>query len=165
MGGSNLSQGFHYMLVCPNSYLARLSDLIELFEILLPLHRQEVFFHIVAGFAAGHHISAAAFPTAGNRHDVIHGQLFGRRWACAVITFTLCDPAFPPLGFPEFPGLAAFAFQIRFFQIIGKRLNGLSFFHLTFFLKQAGPTSRRFLFLEFRSKPRSRPDPCGRKSS
>ena len=100
-----------------------------MFEIIFPLHRQELFFHIVARFTARNHVSPGAFAAAGNRNDVIHGQLFGRRRAPAVITFTLCHLAFPPLGFPEFPGLAAFPFQIRFFQIIGKGLNWLSFFH------------------------------------
>jgi hypothetical protein len=32
---------------------------------------------------------------------VIHGKRFGRGCPPAVITFTFCHPAFPPLGLPQ----------------------------------------------------------------
>ena len=109
--------------------------LAELFEVILPLYRQELFFHVIALFAAGHHISAAALSAAGNRYDVVHGQLFGRRWASTVKALAFCYPTFPPLGLSEFSGLTAFAFQIRFFQIISKGLDGFSFFHFNSVLR------------------------------
>ena len=81
-------------------------------KIRFPLHGQELFFGIVAAFAASNHIAARAFSAARNRHDMIHGQLTGRRFTFAIIALAFGNPALPPLGFPQVPGLAAFAFQI-----------------------------------------------------
>ena len=92
-------------------------------EIFFPLHRQKLFLGGVAGFAAGHHVTPGAFTAARDRDDVIHGQLFGRDCVPAVVTFTFCHPAFPPLGLPELPGLTAFALQVCFFQVVGKRVD------------------------------------------
>ena len=78
-------------------------------EVFFPLHRQELFFVGVAGFAAGHHVTPGAFATARNRDDVIHGHRFGRGCPPAVVTFTSCHPAFPPLGLPKLPGPPAFS--------------------------------------------------------
>lgn len=101
------------------------------FQIFVPFHRQELFFGVVAAFTAGDHIAAGAFTAACNRYDMVHCQFFGRSFLFAVLALALGQLAFPPLGFPQFPGLAAFAFQIRFTQIIGERLDGFSFFHFS----------------------------------
>ena len=82
----------------------------ELFEIVFPFNGQELFFFGVARLAARHNISLGAFPAAGNRDDMIHGEFFGRRRALAVMALPFCHPAFPPLGPSELPGFAAFAF-------------------------------------------------------
>jgi len=98
-------------------------------EVRVPLHGQELFFGVVAAFAAGDHIAAGAFAAARNRNDVIHGQLSGGCRASAVMAFTFGHPALPPLGLPQIPGFAALVFQIRCFQIIGKGFDRFSFFH------------------------------------
>lgn len=50
---------------------------VKLFQILLPLHGEQLLFGRVAFLAAGDHVAPGAFAAPGYRHDVIHGQFFG----------------------------------------------------------------------------------------
>ena len=60
-----------------NSIFLNSSFLVELLEVLFPFHGKQMFFGVVAFFAAGRHIALGAFAAAGNGHDVIHGQISG----------------------------------------------------------------------------------------
>ena len=76
-----------------------LGIIVELYEILFPFHGQQLFLGIVAFLAAGRHIALGAFAAAGNGHNVIHGQILGRKRPAAVMANPFCQSAFPPLRF------------------------------------------------------------------
>ena len=102
---------------------------VELFQVLIPFHGKQLFFGIVALFAAWHDIAFGAFSAAGYGHNVIHGQLFGQSRSPTVVTGSFGQSSFPPLGIPQLPGLAALSFQIIGVQIIGKGFYGFFAFH------------------------------------
>ena len=101
---------------------SKLSFTIELFKVLFPFHGQQLFFIVVAFFAAGHHVASGAFTAAGYGHDVIHGQVLGSKRPAAIITGPFCQPAFPPLGFTQGSGPVTLTFLIVRTQIIGEGL-------------------------------------------
>ena len=76
----------------------------------MPLYGKELLFGVVALFAAGHDVALGAFSPAGNRYDMVHGELFGRCWTVAIVADTPCQATFPPLGFAQLPGAVAFPF-------------------------------------------------------
>jgi len=79
---------------------------IHPFQIFLPFHGQQVFFTAVAFLAAGDHVVAAGFAAAGNRYDMIHGQLIGGEAAVAVVTTPLGQPVLPPAALAQLPGFS-----------------------------------------------------------
>ena len=52
---------------------------VKFLQVLFPLHGQQLFFGIVAFFAARHDIASGALSAPGNGYNVIHGQLC--RWS------------------------------------------------------------------------------------
>ena len=114
---------------------------VKLLQILIPFHGQQLFFGIVAFFAARDHVPPGALPSAGDGHDVIHGQLPGRGGSSAVTANPFCQAALPPLRFAQLPGFAAFPLQIVCIQVVSKRLYGLFSFHFKFNGSVKWPTS------------------------
>ena len=76
------------------------AGLAKALKVVLPLHGQELLFRVVAFLAAGDHVALGGPAAAGDRHDVVHGELTRREQAAAVMTRTLGQAAFPPLRFP-----------------------------------------------------------------
>ena len=103
---------------------------VELFQVLIPFHGKQLFFGRVAFFAAGHHIALGALAAAGYGHDMVHGQLFGRGGAAAVMADPFGQAALPPLGVSQRPGFMTLPFQIFFAKIIGEGLDGMFSFHV-----------------------------------
>ena len=58
---------------------------IELFEVILPFHRQKLFFGVIALLAAWNHIAPDSFAASGNRNDVIHGEAPRRESSAAIM--------------------------------------------------------------------------------
>ena len=110
--------------------MSNLSFLIELLEILLPFHGQQLLFGVVAFLAAGRHVALGALAAAGYRHDVIHGQIFGREGSAAVMANPFGQAALPPLRFAQRSGLVALPFLIVFTQVVGEGLDGGFSFHM-----------------------------------
>ena len=110
--------------------------LVKLIQILLPFHGKQLFFSRVALLAAGCHVAPGAFAAPGYRDNVIHRQLFRRRWPTAIVAHTFCQAAFPPLGIPKFPCFLARSFQILFAQVIGEWRDGFFSFHFWCFWAQ-----------------------------
>ena len=95
---------------------------------MLPFHGQQLFFGVVAFFAAGHDIALGALAAAGYGHAVIHGQIFGRERPAAVMADPFGQAAFPPLGFAQRSGLVTLPFLVVCAKIIGIGLDGGFFF-------------------------------------
>ena len=102
---------------------------IKLFQILLPFHGQQLFFSRVALLTARCHVAPGAFTTPGYRDNVIHRQLLRRRWPAAIVTYTFCQAALPPLGISKFPCFLARSFQVLLAQVIGEWRDGFFSFH------------------------------------
>ena len=75
---------------------------------------------VVAFFAARRHVAFGAFAAPGYGHDVIHGQVFGRKGPAAVMASTFGQSAFPPLRFAQGSGLVALPFLVVCTEIIGE---------------------------------------------
>ena len=67
-------------------------------EVGFPLQGKELLLLIVAFLAAGNDIALGGFSPPGDGYDVIHGELFGRDRATAVMTDAFVTFSFPPLG-------------------------------------------------------------------
>jgi len=104
--------------------------LIELLKVLFPFHGKQLFFGVVAFFAAGRHIAFGALAAPGNGHDVIHGQFIGRERPAAVMANPFGQAALPPLGFAQRSGLVTLPFLIVCAQIIGEGLDYIFPFHM-----------------------------------
>jgi len=94
---------------------------------LFPFNGQQLFFGVVALLASSDHVPFGGPAASGDGHNMVHGQFLGRHRAPAVMTGALGTPPFPPLGVPEFSGLAALPFDVFLFQIICKWLHVRSF--------------------------------------
>jgi hypothetical protein len=90
--------------------------------IIFPFYGQKLFFGVIAFLAARNHVATDGFSAAGNRYDMIHGEPPRRESTAAIMAHAFGKAAFPPLALPQFPGLAAFAFEIGFIQWIRKLL-------------------------------------------
>lgn len=90
---------------------------MQLQEVFIPFHRQQMFFLVVAVFAAGDQVALGALAAAGDRNDVIHGKFLGRCPAAAIVTNPLGQAAFPPLGIPQISGLLTLSFQVGGVQL------------------------------------------------
>ena len=77
------------------------------FQILLPFHRQEIFFSGVALLARRDEVSLHGPASAHNRYQMVHGKFRGLEPSSAVIATAAAAPALPPLRSPELarPGL------------------------------------------------------------
>ena len=109
----------------------RLDIFMKFFKVLFPFHGEQLFFGVVAFLAAGRHIAFGAFTAAGNGHDVVHGQIFGRKRPAAVMANPLGQAALPPLRFAQRTGLVTLPFLIVCAQIVGIGLNGRFAFHFS----------------------------------
>ena len=87
-------------------------------EVGFPLHRKELLLLIVAFLTAGNDITFCGFSASGDGYDVIHGELFGRYRATAVITDAFVTFSFPPLGVAHLPRLVTFPLDVVFRKII-----------------------------------------------
>jgi len=112
------------------SNLSKSSFLVELFKVLLPFHWQQLFFGVVAFLAAGHHVAFGALAAAGYGHNVIHGQVFGRKRPAAVMAGAFSQAALPPLGLAQGPGAVAFPFLVVQAKVVGVGLDFFLSFHL-----------------------------------
>ena len=90
------------------------------FQVLLPFHREKMFFGVVAFLAGCNDVAFGTSAAAGYGNDMVHGQFFGRRGAPAVMADPFGTSSLPPLGIAQLPGLAALFVDIFFRQIIGK---------------------------------------------
>ena len=95
---------------------------------LFPFNGKKLFFCIVAFLASGDHVSFGGSAATGDGHNMVHGQFLGRRRTPAVVADAFGAATFPPLGVPEFSGLAALPFDVFFLQII------CEWFHMSFYL-------------------------------
>lgn len=77
--------------------VSRLSPL-KLLYIGIPLNGQQLLFGVVTLLAARNDVSFGAFTATGYRHDMIHGQPFGRKGTAAIVADPFCQATFPPLG-------------------------------------------------------------------
>ena len=92
-------------------------------QVFLPLHRKGVLFFVIALLARCNEVVFCRSAAPHYRHNVVHGKLF-RRYVCpAVITFSFSALLFPPLRFPEFPGLLFFFFYLLLTDRRNKRIH------------------------------------------
>ena len=74
------------------------------------LRRSQIFFVVVALFAARDNVSAGGLPAADDRNDMVHGQFFRRELFLAIIANPGGELLLPPgrgahfSGFCPFPG-------------------------------------------------------------
>jgi len=92
-------------------------------EVLLPFHGHQVLFLGVAFFAAGHDITFGTFASPGNRHNMVHGEFSREKFSAAIVTAAFGALALPPLGVSEVTRFIPLALDIRFGEIISKRLH------------------------------------------
>ena len=95
-------------------------------EVGFPLHGQKLLLLIVAFLTAGNHIAPGGFSPPGNGYDVIHGEIFGRDRATAVMTDAFVAFSFPPLGTAHLTRLLAFPPDVVFRKAIGVWVHFLS---------------------------------------
>ena len=95
-------------------------------EIGFPLHGQELLFEVVAFFAAGNDIALGGFPSPGNGYEMIHGEIFGRDCATAVMTNAFVTFSFPPLGAAHLSRLLAFPLDVVFRKIVCEWVHVIS---------------------------------------
>jgi len=95
-------------------------------EVGLPFQRKELLLLIVTFLAAGNDIALGGFPPPGNGYDVIHGEIFGRDRATAVMTDALVTFSLPPLGAAHLTRFVSFPPDILFRKIIGVWVHLLS---------------------------------------
>ena len=103
--------------------------LAKALKVVFPLHGQELLFRVVAFLAAGDHVALGGPAAAGDRDDVVHGELAWREPAAAVMTYTLGQATFPPLRSPQLAGLVAFPLEIVFLKVDGEKACLVSPFH------------------------------------
>src|SRR6266567_820332 len=87
------------------------------FEVFLPFHREEVLFPAVALLAGRHHVPTAALAAAGDRDDVVHGELGGGKGAAAPVADSFGEPVLPPARPAQLPGLILFPFDLLFGEL------------------------------------------------
>lgn len=95
------------------------TSLLPLFQrpqILLPLHREQIFFLCVALLARWDDIALSRFSSAGDRYQMIRGQVCWLELSSAVIADPARSLSLPPLRIPQFSGLRFFPFNM---SIIG----------------------------------------------
>ena len=80
-------------------------------------------FGVVTFFACCNDVAFSALAAAGDGHNMIHGQFFGRRSAAAVMADTFGATTLPPLRASELSGFAPFPVHFFFSQIVCKRFH------------------------------------------
>jgi len=95
-------------------------------EILFPFSGQEIFFFVVALFAARHKIPLHGFPAAHDRDQMVHGQFNCFEFFSAIIAVAGRAFPFPPLGTAKFTGLCLLPFYV--FVVNGNEIIGHSIF-------------------------------------
>lgn len=89
--------------------ICRVCEPLQRFEVLLPLQGKHTFLLIIAGFAAGNQIIFCAETATGQRHQMIHGEIFKGRLLVAEITYSRSRFLLPPSTLPQISGLGSFA--------------------------------------------------------
>jgi hypothetical protein len=74
------------------------------FQICLPFHGKQMFLFGITRFAAGDHIPLGASTPQDQGHHMIHCEFPWRSGPAAIVAYTFCQFALPPLGLPEIPG-------------------------------------------------------------
>ena len=86
-------------------------------QIVFPLHGQQLLFIVVARFTAGCQVPFCAFPSAGDRYNMIHGQFFRGDLTTAIGANPFGTSPFPPLRMPQIPGLVTLPADIGIVEI------------------------------------------------
>ena len=97
------------------------------------LCRSKTTFFLIAVKTADDHISAGTASAAGDRNDVVDGQLFFRKFFAAVTAYTASELLLKIRGLLQFARLGAFTLDVPliadYFDVIFKHLFRIHSFH------------------------------------
>jgi len=70
---------------------------LQSFEVFFPLHRQKIFFLVVASLAGRYSVPLSRLPPPDERDDMVHRKFFRRKFSLAKITDAFRTLPLPPL--------------------------------------------------------------------